>query len=618
MRSRKKLFGALVVSTFLLGAVNVSAMEVNDETSLIDCLSKVGAETCVLKSNIDVTSQITTKDDKILDLGANSINGNVTLNEGLIFVSSDSKLTINATTGKINSGSKAYAAIQVGSNSELIVNGGKISGYWYGIVGNGSNHNTKITINGTSTVIESDDVNTDKTDVAIYHPQDGVLTINGGLIEGSTGIEIRAGKLVLNGGVVKGTNDSFSSNPNGNGTTTVGAGIAVVQHTTKKAIDVKVVGGTIEGHIPFYENNPQNNSAEDIAKIKLSIEGGTFKTTGTGTKTVETHDIHNYISGGTFIGQVKPSSDDLVAGGVVKNDGSVAVYKVTLNYDENLASATMTPENPKPGDKVTIQLTLKEAMFNGYDGGSVVLNDLGNNKYEFTMPENDVLINFSLSGFETEYFVYTEKLDQDVVNQMYEEYKGFNVYFSEKTLEVVKNTLASLVEDLDSKTFNLSTFAGAEEFDFEKNYDELDDDTKKLYDGVKKLLPNGNYIIGGAYTVVSVLDNLANEELVKIDKLNEKVTYSVQLPDAYNGKSKYYGLARVVDGKLEVIRGTLSKDGKTIAFNTDKLGTFIFVYGDIANPATYDGILVYAGVGLLSIVSIIALTFVTRKKVFNK
>ena len=73
-----------------------------------------------------------------------------------------------------------------------------------------------------------------------------------------------------------------------------------------------------------------------------------------------------------------------------------------------------------------------------------------------------------------------------------------------------------------------------------------------------------------------------------------------------------------MDGKLEVIRGTLSKDGKTIAFNTDKLGTFIFVYGDIANPATYDGILVYAGVGLLSIVSIIALTFVTRKKVFNK
>lgn len=617
MRSRKKLFGALLVSTFLLGAVNVSAMEVNDETSLIDCLSKVGAETCVLKSNIDVTSQITTKDDKVLDLGTNSINGNVTLNEGLIFVSSDSKLTINATTGKINSGSKAYAAIQVGSNSELIVNGGKISGYWYGIAGNGGNHNTKITINGADTVIESDDINTDKTDVAIYHPQEGVLTINNGLVEGSTGIEIRAGKLVLNGGLIRGTNDSFSSNPNGNGTTTVGAGIAVVQHTTKKAIDVKVVGGTIEGHIPFYENNPQNNSAEDIAKIKLSIEGGTFRTTGTGTKTVETHDIHNYISGGTFMGQVKPSNDDLVVGAVINSNGSVAVYKVTLNYDENLASVTMTPENPKPGDKVTIQLTLKEAMFNGY-GGSVVLNDLGNNKYEFTMPENDVLINFSLSGFETEYFVYTEKLDQDTVNLFYEENKGFNVYFSENTLEIVKNTLASLVEDLDSKSFYLSVYAGAEEIDFEKRYDEIDDNTKKLYDGVKKLLPNGNYIIGGVYTVVESWDNKANAELVKIDKFNEKVTYYVQLPDAYKGKSKYYGLARVVDGKLEVIRGTLSKDGKTIAFNTDKLGSFIFVYGDIANPATYDGILVYAGVGLLSIVSIIGLTFLTRKKVFNK
>ena len=99
----------------------------------------------------------------------------------------------------------------------------------------------------------------------------------------------------------------------------------------------------------------------------------------------------------------------------------------------------------------------------------------------------------------------------------------------------------------------------------------------------------------------------------------KKITYSIQLPDAYEGKSKYYGLARVVDGKLEVIRGTLSKDGKTIAFNTDQLGSFIFVYGDIANPATYDaGITLYVALGSLSLIGLLALTLVAKKKAFNK
>jgi len=618
MKNRKKLFSALLVSTFVIGAMNVNAMEVNDVTTLNDCLTKTGIETCVIKSDIDVTSRITTVGEKTLDLGTNTLNGQATVDNGLITVGENAKLTINGTTGKIVSGQNAYAALQVLSNSELVVNGGKISGYWYGIVGNGDAVNTKITINGADTVIESDDINTDKTDVAIYHPQDGILTINNGLIEGSTGIEIRAGKLVLNNGTVIGTNNNFSSNPNGNGTTTVGAGIAVVQHTTKKPIDVKIMGGNISAHIPFYENNPQGNSLEDIAKIKLSIAGGTFIASGSGTKSVEVHDIKNFISGGKFSGTDKLFNDYLVSGLALDNEGNVVSCKVELEYNKDLASATIKPENPKPGDTVTIEFTLNDGRINGYYS-TLEITELGNNKYSFVMPNGDAKITFNISGFDTQYFVYTDVLSQETVNEMYDDWKGFNVYFSENALDIMKKTLASLVENLDDKKFTLDTYAGAEEFDFQENYEMLDEETKKLYDSVKKLLPSGNTIIGGAYAVVSVWDNVDGEELVKIDKLNEKVTYSIQLPDAYEGKSKYYGLARVVDGKLEVIRGTLSKDGKTIAFNTDQLGSFIFVYGDIANPATYDaGITLYVALGSLSLIGLLALTLVAKKKAFNK
>ena len=618
MKNRKKLFSALLVSTFVIGAMNVNAMEVNDVTTLNDCLTKTSIETCVIKSDIDVTSRITTVGEKTLDLGTNTLNGQATVDNGLITVGENAKLTINGTTGKIVSGQNAYAALQVLSNSELVVNGGKISGYWYGIVGNGDAVNTKITINGADTVIESDDINTDKTDVAIYHPQDGILTINNGLIEGSTGIEIRAGKLVLNNGTVIGTNNNFSSNPNGNGTTTVGAGIAVVQHTTKKPIDVKIMGGNISAHIPFYENNPQGNSLEDIAKIKLSIAGGTFIASGSGTKSVEVHDIKNFISGGKFSGTDKLFNDYLVLGLALDNEGNVVSCKVELEYNKDLASATIKPENPKPGDTVTIEFTLNDGRINGYYS-TLEITELGNNKYSFVMPNGDAKITFNISGFDTEYFVYTDALSQEKVNEMYDDWKGFNVYFSENALDIMKKTLASLVENLDDKKFTLDTYAGAEEFDFQENYEMLDEESKKLYDSVKKLLPSGNTIIGGAYAVVSVWDNVDGEELVKIDKLNEKITYSIQLPDAYEGKSKYYGLARVVDGKLEVIRGTLSKDGKTIAFNTDQLGSFIFVYGDIANPATYDaGITLYVALGSLSLIGLLALTLVAKKKAFNK
>lgn len=130
------------------------------------------------------------------------------------------------------------------------------------IQGNGTKHGTSITINGgkISGLL-----------TAIYHPQYGEMTVNGGEIEGATAIEMRAGKLVVNSGTMKGNDDPFESDPNGNGATTLGAAVAAVQHTTKLDLSVEINGGTLQGARAFYQANLQNNGKEALEKISITL-----------------------------------------------------------------------------------------------------------------------------------------------------------------------------------------------------------------------------------------------------------------------------------------------------------------------------------------------------------
>lgn len=130
------------------------------------------------------------------------------------------------------------------------------------IQGNGTKHGTSITINGGKISGEL---------TAIYHPQYGEMTVNGGEIEGATAIEMRAGKLVVNSGTMIGNGNPFESDPNGNGATTLGAAVAAVQHTTKLDLSVEINGGTLQGARAFYQANLQNNGKEALEKISITL-----------------------------------------------------------------------------------------------------------------------------------------------------------------------------------------------------------------------------------------------------------------------------------------------------------------------------------------------------------
>lgn len=210
-------------------------------------------------------------------------------------------------------GSVASAdAEAVVSGAALTVNDGvTIDTTGFAISGNGSSHGTSITVNGGTLTSKS---------TAIYHPQRGTLTITGGTITGGTGIEIRAGILNVSGSaVIGGTDTPVSTAPNGNGTTSDGAGIAVSQHTTMLPIQVNISGGTITGYSAFYQvntlkdmkdgsGNPKFTQEEleaALAKVSLGIEGGSFRAVNGGTVAVYSEDFtradgEGFITGGLF------------------------------------------------------------------------------------------------------------------------------------------------------------------------------------------------------------------------------------------------------------------------------------------------------------------------------
>lgn len=249
------------------------------------------------------------------------------------------------------------------------------------IQGNGNSHGTSITINGGKISGEL---------TAIYHPQYGEMTVNGGEIEGATAIEMRAGKLVVNSGTMIGNGNPFESDPNGNGATTLGAAVAAVQHTTKLDLSVEINGGTLQGARAFYQANLQNNGKEALEKISITL-GKSAVYDGeiivdSAEATIEDDQSTRYYM--TLQQAVDAAEDDETV--VVAKDlsASGAEYFITLDDESKTVTVDLngktllytgsgTGSNPQNGEAISVsagKLVLKNGtvnMVNDEAGGSV-------------------------------------------------------------------------------------------------------------------------------------------------------------------------------------------------------------------------------------------------------
>ncbi len=278
--------------------------------------------------------------------------------------------------------------------AKLTVNGGTIQGQYYGISGNGTRHNTEVTINGGTI--------TSTNGVAIYQPQDGIMTINGGTIQSNiTGIEIRSGSLTVNNGTISGGTGTPDSDENGSGTTTSNTGIAVAQHTTDKTITVTINGGTITGGAAIYESNPQNNTENTAVTVSIADATltGALKSSGFGTVTVDNATINGDvtkdgtgnmgITNSTITGNVTKDNDDSGSLGFMNStiQGTVTAPENSIVYVNTSVDGENKNEsgNHEAAVNGIPYATLSDAIANANDGETVTLLENADLKADITI-----------------------------------------------------------------------------------------------------------------------------------------------------------------------------------------------------------------------------------------
>ncbi|MBO7298540.1 MAG: hypothetical protein J6V41_01870 [Kiritimatiellae bacterium] len=210
-----------------------------------------------------------------------------------------------------------------------------------------------------------------EADLAIYHPQVGTLTIDAATITGTTGIEMRAGDLVVDGATIT-ANGDFDATANGNGSTVLGAAIALSQHTTEKPTTVTVNGGTLAGEYAFYQTNLADGTSESVAATiaGTTIEGA-VATAEKGFVMPEAEDGSYTLATADFIVAGMPYDTFADAYAAAAEDATIEVYTDFSATEIITIAKGITIE----GNGHTLTSTASRAI-NIDTTGAVVINDL--------------------------------------------------------------------------------------------------------------------------------------------------------------------------------------------------------------------------------------------------
>ena len=330
-------------------------------------------DTVTLLANVTLDNYTLTK--KItLDLAGFNLTGGTSTNQRKIFTLLDgADLTVNGTNSTITG--NFYLGVNNGVNAaNLTLNGGdyqQAEGVQEAVLQtNGGDTGVKvITATGCSFLSE---------DIAVYlaGPAETVLK-DCDIVAGITGIEIRAGELEVVGTTIKATYTPTAAEANGSGSASKGAGIAVVQHTTKQAISVTVGEDTvIDAYTAFYEANPQKNAAADLEKIDIALNAGTYKYTGQATNyasvRIEDADVIGAVIPGTSTAMFQTDASDYCAVGYetvldeTDNYYKVAIKKVTATFkvDADVVDTQVIDYGTAPTNVV---VTKEGYTFTGWD-----------------------------------------------------------------------------------------------------------------------------------------------------------------------------------------------------------------------------------------------------------
>ncbi len=282
--------------------------------------------------------------------------------------SSEAKQGQTVTVGKGSKVTGSIAGIAILGDSKgivvpkLIVEDGNIAGGWYGIAGNGMNDNTAIEIKGGT--ISSASVG----GAALYHPQNGDLTITGGKLQGETGVQyMGTGAIKISGGEIVATAAAMEPViPAGDGLVADGAALSIYSrgenYGGESTATAEITGGTFtsKNNIAIREYGAAGKGS---LLRKVSLSGDSLKVTGgQGKEAVElqklTGDDTKVISGGIYSSVVP--ADYCAEGYVPTEDLGDGTYGVKV-------------ESPEASVNGRGYLTLQDALKAAQEGDTVQL-----------------------------------------------------------------------------------------------------------------------------------------------------------------------------------------------------------------------------------------------------
>ena len=286
-----------------LAAAVAAAQDGNTITLLKDATGRISVSAGTTLT-LDLGGHKLSNDSYALD-----VYGNLTVKNGTVETPADASIWVNNggtftleadATVKANAGCFCVAVYGTASQTDVTANitiKGTLEG-GSGLTVNGyiDAGNTMITVADGAKILG--DAN---SSVGLYLAGKATTMVgNAEIVCYDSAVEIRAGGLNITSGKFTATGVPTTVTPNGNGTTSTGAAIAVAQHTTKQEINVNISGGEFNGYSTLYESNPQKNSADDIAKVTMNVADGKFKAINGGTMAVYSEDCTGFITGGLF------------------------------------------------------------------------------------------------------------------------------------------------------------------------------------------------------------------------------------------------------------------------------------------------------------------------------
>lgn len=475
--------------------------------------------------------------------------------------------------------------IYVEKNGTFTLESGTIKGLWYGICGNGSkglqgDKGTTININGGK-VYQNDP--SDPHCAAIYHPQKGVININGGEIIGSVGIELCSGGLTtvnMSGGIVRGTGEDLALNkPESDGCIGDGAAISAINRNYPGGAPyVNITGGTyLSDHsqsIMAYSFKKVDGQyvREDWAEAKehVKISGGTYSS-----------DVSNFVpsgyktykqADGTF--KVAPIATHVI---LDKTEASIEVgntlnLKATLNPTETLETITSwTSSNESVA-------SVKDGVVTALSAGTTTVTVTTSNGLKATCTvtvkevEKPVVPEVEVPSVDASQPV--EKVEVGMPNK-------------EETENVLKDSFENVKDEALKEAVDKATESGKEvvivptieKIDVKNAPEEVKKDLVKV-----EKVANDQKLNVVEYLDLNILVVAGDEVLGSLTETTKELTFQVVIPQELMKENRVFYVVRVHNGETSIL-DVEEKDG-VYTFKSDQFSTYALVYKDVESNVT--------------------------------